>query len=429
MDHRGDRIKRAVIVGVTACAVLFGGAFAGTGHASPARQSAPPLGTAASFAVLAGSTVTNTGPTIISGDVGVSPGTAVTGFQPAGPGIILPPGTIHTADATANTAQADNTVAYNNLNPQPCTADLTGQDLGGLTLSPGVYCFDSSAQLTGALTLDGQGHPDAVFIFKIGSTLTTASASSVLLENGASSCNVYWQVGSSATLGTTTSFAGNILALASIGLNTGATLSGRALAQTGAVTLDTNTVSTQCLQSAIATATTVPGATATSVPATATAVAPTTTAGAVTTSTSVAAATSTAIAAATATANAAATANANAAATATAAAISSLSVVTATPVPTATPVVPSVTLRASPILARHVVFARHGRVLTFQWRMVMQDGIRGYRLFARHHPLTRVIKPHHAPSYAIRVRWNGSGPFFLKVLTRYGKPLRIHVKG
>ena len=123
---------------------------------------------------------------------------------------------------------------------------MTGQDLGGLTLTPGVYCFSSSAQLTGTLTLDAQGNPNAVFIFKIGSTLTTASNSSVVVINtgGNSSiaCNVFWQVGSSATLGTGTSFAGNILALTSITLNTGANVSGRVLARNGAVTLDTNNV-------------------------------------------------------------------------------------------------------------------------------------------------------------------------------------------
>ena len=139
--------------------------------------------------------------------------------------------------------RADTTTAYNDLAGQTCTSDLTGQDLGGLTLVPGVYCFSSSAQLTGALTLDAEGDPNAVWVFQIGSTLTTASNSSVLLINGGQACNVFWQVGSSATLGTTTSFVGNILALTSITLNTGANVSGRALARNGAVTLDTNTIS------------------------------------------------------------------------------------------------------------------------------------------------------------------------------------------
>ena len=127
---------------------------------------------------------------------------------------------------------------YTNLANTACNADLTGQDLGGMTLTPGVYCFSTSAQLTGTLTLDAQGNPDAVFLFQIGSTLTTASDASVVLINGASSCNVFWQVGSSATLGTGTSLAGSILALSSITLNTGAGVTGRALARNGAVTLD-----------------------------------------------------------------------------------------------------------------------------------------------------------------------------------------------
>ena len=199
------------------------------------------LGTAQSFGVLGGSTVTNTGATTVNGNVGVSPGTAVTGFPP---GVIVG-GAIHSNDAVAVQAQSDLTTAYNNIATTACTADLTGQNLGGLTLTPGVYCFSSSAQLTGALTLDALGNPNALFLFKIGSTLTTASGSTVTVINGGSSCNrVYWQVGSSATLGTGTSFAGDILALTSITLTTGANTSGKLLARNGAVTLDTNNVNT-----------------------------------------------------------------------------------------------------------------------------------------------------------------------------------------
>ncbi len=210
-------------------------------RARPLFATAPSLGTAASFAVLAGSTVNNTGPTIVTGDLGVSPGSAVTGFPP---GIVLG-GTIHAEDAVALQAQNDVTVAYTDLAGQACDTDLTSQDLGGLTLLPGVYCFSTSAQLTGVLTLDSQGDPDAVFVFKVGSTLTTASNASVLLING-DTCNVFWQVGSSATLGTGTMFEGNILALTSITLNTGASVSGRTLARNGAVTLDSNVVSAIC---------------------------------------------------------------------------------------------------------------------------------------------------------------------------------------
>ena len=145
-------------------------------------------------------------------------------------------------------AQSAVTTAYNDLlaTAQACNTNLTGQDLGGQTLTPGVYCFDSSAQLTGPnlLTLNFQGDADAVFIFQIGSTLTTASNSAVVFLNGGSSCNVFWQVGSSATLGTGTAFKGNILALTSITVNTGATMSGSALARNGAVTMISNTIST-----------------------------------------------------------------------------------------------------------------------------------------------------------------------------------------
>jgi len=211
--------------------------------ASPASaQTAPSLGSAQSFAVLGGQTVTNTGSSIITGDLGVSPGSAVTGFPPG-----LVSGTIHAADALALAAQNSVTTAYNSLASQACTQDLTGTDLGGLTLTAGVYCFTSSAQLTGILTLNAQGNANAVFIFKIGSTLTTASGASVVVINGGSPCNVFWQMGSSATLGTAaigagTSFVGNMLALTSITLTTGASVTGRTLARNGAVTLDANTV-------------------------------------------------------------------------------------------------------------------------------------------------------------------------------------------
>ena len=197
------------------------------------------LGTAASFGVLAGSTVTNTGPSVINGDLGLWPGTSITGFPP---GIVN--GTTYNNDAVAMQAQSDLTTAYNFAAGEACGTNLTGQDLGGLTLTPGVYCFSSLAQLTGTLTLNALGDTNAVFVFQIGSTLTTASNSSVVFTNGLQVGGVFWQVGSSATLGTTTDFAGNILALTSITLNTGADIGcGRALARNGAVTMDTNDVS------------------------------------------------------------------------------------------------------------------------------------------------------------------------------------------
>jgi type VI secretion system secreted protein VgrG len=198
----------------------------------------PSLGTAENFAVLAGSTATNTGATIVTGDLGVWPGTEVTGFPP---GIVN--GTIYPGGAVAQQAQSDVTVAYNDLAGRPCNVDLTGTDLGGLTLTEAVYCFSTSAQLTGQLVLDAEGNADALFIFQIGSTLTTASNATVSVINNGTECNVYWQVGSSATLGTSTAFAGNILALTSITLNTGADVSGRSLARNGAVTMDSNDIS------------------------------------------------------------------------------------------------------------------------------------------------------------------------------------------
>jgi hypothetical protein len=222
--------------------VLFATLLAAAGAmANPGAQTAPGMGSAASFAVLGGQTVTNTGPTTIFGDLGVSPGSAITGFPPGS----LTAGATHAADAVALQAQSDVTIAYDDLAGQACTGDITGQDLGGQTLTEGVYCSTSSSQLTGALTLDAQGNADAVFIFKMVSTLTTASSSSVSVINGGTACNVFWQVGSSATLGTTTHFVGNILALTSIALQNNADVVGRALARNGEVTMDTNNVTIQ----------------------------------------------------------------------------------------------------------------------------------------------------------------------------------------
>jgi hypothetical protein len=207
-------------------------------YASPAWAQAS-LGAAKSFAVLGGVTVTNIGTSAIVGDVGVSPGSAVHGFPPG----TVAGGTIHSNDEVAIQAQSDLTTAYDALAGQAFNVDLTGQDLGTVgTLTPGVYHFSSSAQLTGTLFLNALDNPNAVFIFQVGNTLTTASGASVIVLNGGSPCNVFWQVGSFATLGTTTTFAGNVIALSNITLTNGARIFGRALARNGTVTLDTNNV-------------------------------------------------------------------------------------------------------------------------------------------------------------------------------------------
>jgi len=206
----------------------------------------PVMGTAANYAVMGATAITNTGPTVVNGNLAISPGgsSSVTGFPP---GVVT--GEMDMANADAVLAHTDLVGAYNDAAAETTTLNLTGTDLGGLTLTPGTYTFDSSAQLTGTLTLDGQGSTNAVFIFQIGSTLTTASGAAVELINGAGSCAVFWQVASSATLGTTTDFQGTIMAMTSITMNTGATIGvgglghgGRALAMNGALTLDTNII-------------------------------------------------------------------------------------------------------------------------------------------------------------------------------------------
>ena len=206
--------------------------------ASACGQSTVALGSAAGFAVLAGSTVTNTGGSTVTGDLGVSPGTAVTGFPP---GTVV--GTIHTADPTAAGAVANLTIAYNDAAGRTLCPITVAGNLGGLTLAPGLYKSTSGLEISsGDLTLDAQGNANAVFIFQMASTLDTAAGLHVILAGGAKASNVFWQVGTSATLGTNSTFIGTIMADQSISLNTGATLSGRALARIGAVTLDASTV-------------------------------------------------------------------------------------------------------------------------------------------------------------------------------------------
>ncbi len=221
--------------GTTAGALLLAG-IVGVAPAT-AAQPEPGLGTAIYFAVLAGTTVTNTGPSHISGNLGVSPGTAVTGFPP---GKVVN-GVQNSANARAAGAEADLTTAWVDAAGRgPATAVPT--NIGGLTLGPGVYNHASGMFLTGTVTLDARNNPAAVFIFQAGSTLITASDSRVRLINGAQPCNVYWQVGSSATLGTDTTFVGTVMALTSVTVQTRTTVNGRILARNGQVSLDTNVI-------------------------------------------------------------------------------------------------------------------------------------------------------------------------------------------
>jgi hypothetical protein len=244
----GNLSRRRLAFGLPvagAALILFLPITAAAAFANPAQ---PPLATAAAFTVLAGSAVTNTGPTVISadkgigGNLGVSPGTSITGFPP---GIVDPPGAIHSADAVAQQAETDRgTAAVNLAGRTPDVVFPPVHDLVGQTLTAGVYNDPTSLALSGALTLDAQGDPDAVFIFQAGSTLITSTSSSVVLSNGAQACNVFWQIGSSATLGTDSSFNGTIIAAQSVTVGTAVDLQGRALAGTGAVTLDSDRINT-----------------------------------------------------------------------------------------------------------------------------------------------------------------------------------------
>jgi len=232
MDTRRHGAKRLRAVGIAASLAI--GLLAAGQTALAGGPSTVGLGTATSFAVLAGAGITNTGPTTINGDVGTHPTTSQTGF-----GSVTINGTNHAGDAVTQGAKTDLITAYNTAAAAGPTIPVVA-DLGGQTLAPGVYNSASSLGLTGALTLSG-GSSD-VWIFQAGSTLTTASGSSVVFIGGAGPCNVFWQIGSSATIGTGSAFAGTIMALESITVTTGATINGRALARNGAVTLDTNVI-------------------------------------------------------------------------------------------------------------------------------------------------------------------------------------------
>jgi type VI secretion system secreted protein VgrG len=245
----------AVVAGISAVVLAASG---GSAHAAVAVVG---LGTATSFAVLGGSGVTNTGTTTVTGDVGTYPTTTFVGSAS-----VTIAGTNHAGDGVTQGAKTDLTTAYNTAAGEGPTSPIVG-DLGGQTLTAGVYNSASSIGVTGALTLNAAGNADAVFVFQAGSTLTTASGSVVNLINGAQSCNVFWQVGSSATLGTGSTFSGTILALTDITVTTGVHVDGRVLARNGAVTLDTAVI-TRSACAAATTATPTATVTATTIPTT-----------------------------------------------------------------------------------------------------------------------------------------------------------------
>ena len=268
---------------LTIVAIISSSMFFGTATQA-ASQATVGLGTASTYAVLAGTTVTNTGATTFSGgagsDLGLSPGTSITGET-----TITKTGVTNIANPAAVTAQENLVDAYNDAAGRALTGTVSA-DLGGQTLLTGTYNSASSLGLTGTLTLDAEGDPNAVWVFQAGSTLTTASSSSVSLINGAQACNVFWQIGSSATLGTNSTLVGHVMALTSITATTGATIQGSLLARNGAVTLDNNTIINAPCAAATATPTASATATESATPAasttptaTATPVATTTTGG------------------------------------------------------------------------------------------------------------------------------------------------------
>ncbi len=242
------------------------------------------LATSANYSVLGATTVTNTNPSVLAQSVGLSPGTSIVGFPP---GIVLPPGTIEATSPVTLQAQNDLTAAYIDAAGRSVEFTQTNPDLVGQTLIPGVYAASAKAPLglSGQLVLDGQNNPNAVFIFQTDSTLITSTGSTIELINGASECNVFWQIGSSATLGSGSVFVGNILALTSITVESAVTVHGRALAQTGAVTLDNDvftqpscvpTIATPAPSTSVATTATTTTATTTTAGATTIAATPTT---------------------------------------------------------------------------------------------------------------------------------------------------------
>jgi len=265
-------------IGIALLAFVTGASlFLAVGTANAAIVPTVDLGTAEDFSVLGGQTVTNTGPSVLANSVGVSPGTAIVGFPP---GVVQPPGTVEAGTPAAAQAQADSTAAYLDADGRPLN-ETTTSDLTGLTLVGGVYAGPSQSplSLSGTLTLDGEGNPNSVFIFQTDSTLITGPGSTVSLINGAQACNVFWQVGSSATLDTGSTFVGNILALTTITVADSVTVQGRALAQNGEVTLINDTFTqVGCDLSQVTTTTTVADTTTTAVATSTTAAATATTA-------------------------------------------------------------------------------------------------------------------------------------------------------
>jgi Ice-binding-like len=247
---RTRRAQVLVAAGRSAVALAVVGSLFALGSNAAAAPTPVGLGTAGSFAVLAGTGITNTGPTTITGDIGTFPTTSITGATS-----LTLSGTNHAGDSVTQGAKTDLVTAYTTAAGEGPTTAIPA-DLVGQTLKPGVYNSAAAVGLSGVLTLDAAGDPNAVWVFQAGSTLITASGSKVVMLNGAQSCHVYWQVGSSSTLGTNSTFIGTIMALTNISLQTGAKLDGRALARNGAVTLDTNTIT----RSACSTATSTPSA-------------------------------------------------------------------------------------------------------------------------------------------------------------------------
>ncbi len=250
--------------GVTLVVLALASAFLLTfANTASAVEATVTMGTAANYSVLAGSTVTNTGPSVLHGSLGLSPGSSIVGFaQPGGPGTVTPPAVIDKTNGAAATAKSDLTAGYVDAAGRP-GATVVAADLTGLNLTEGLYSADSKGPLSLSGTLTLTGGPNAVFIFQTGSTLITGSDSTVSLLGGVTACNVFWQVGSSATLGTGSTFVGNILALTSVTVTSGVTVEGQALARNGAVTLDDDVFTRPSCAAALPAATTTTTTTAT----------------------------------------------------------------------------------------------------------------------------------------------------------------------